>query len=138
MLKYAHHVHYYVYNLDDMIDYLEKNFGMKPDSVEEHHDALGAVKEAFYQVDKTLINVIEPLDPDSSRGRHLRENGPGITHVAWGVDDIEQAAKKLAENGNKFTGQQPVTQSTRGYKELNVDRESSFGLLFQLCEGPKS
>src|SRR5688572_16100473 len=89
MLKYAHHVHYIVSNLEEMIAYMEKNFGMKPDSVDQHEDYGGGLKEALYWVDKTLLDIIEPTNPDSSLGKFLRENGPGMLHVAWAIDDIQ-------------------------------------------------
>ncbi len=137
MLKYAHHVHYIVHNLDEMIAYMDKNFGMKPDSVDEHKEYGGGLKEALYRVDKTLIDIIEPTNPDSSLGQFLRENGPGMLHVAWAIDDIEQAAKDLAQKGNEFSSEQAITRSVRGYREINIDRESSHGIWFQLCEDPK-
>ena len=138
MLKYAHHVHYIVHNLEEMIAYMEKNFGMRPDSVEEHKEYGGGLKEALYQVDKTLLDIIEPANPDRSLGRFLRDNGPGMLHVAWAIDDIDRAALELAAKGNRFTGQEPITQSVRGYREINIDRDSSHGIWFQLCEDPKS
>ena len=138
MLKYAHHVHYIVHNLEEMIAYMDKNFGMTPDSVEEHKEYGGGLKEALFQVDKTLLDIIEPTNPDSSLGRFLRDNGPGMLHVAWAIDDIEKAAKDLAAKGNRFTGQEPITESVRGYREINIDRESSHGIWFQLCEDAKS
>ena len=138
MLKYAHHVHYVVNNLEEMITYMEKNFGMTPDSVEEHKEYGGGLKEALYQVDKTLLDIIEPTNRESSLGRFLQDNGPGMLHVAWAIDDIERAARELAAKGNLFTGQESITQRVRGYREINIDPESSHGIWFQLCEDPKS
>jgi methylmalonyl-CoA/ethylmalonyl-CoA epimerase len=134
MLKYAHHVHYIVSDLEGMIAYMDETFGMKPDSVEEYDEYGGGIKEALYWVDKTLLDIIEPTNPDSNLGKFLRENGPGMLHVAWAIDDIEKAARDLAAKGTKFTGEAAITESVRGYREINIDRSVSHGIWFQLCE----
>lgn len=129
MLKYAHHVHYVVRNLEDMIAYMEETFGMKPVSVDDYRERGRGVKKALYTVDKTMIDIIEPTDLDTYSGKMLRDNGPGILHVGWAVDDIDKAAKDLEAKGTKFS----VQVSVRGYTEVNIDRDSSHGIWFQLC-----
>ena len=137
MLKYAHHVHYVVSNLEDFIAYMEKAFGMKPDSVDDYRERGRGLKKALYTVDKTMIDIIEPTDLNSHSGRMLRDSGPGILHVGWAVDDIEKAAIELAANGTKLSRDDAMRQSVRGYTEINIDRESSHGIWFQLCGYPE-
>ena len=91
MLNFVHHVHYVVRDRDAMVDYIEKNFGMKPDSLDVHEDR--GMKDALYKVGPTLIEITEPLDPNSGIGQHLAKNGPGVYHVAWGVDNLRQVAQ---------------------------------------------
>ena len=47
MLQYVHHVHYVVRNLKEMIDYLEKNFGIKPAEVERAEKMIAAYDDAY-------------------------------------------------------------------------------------------
>ena len=68
-------------------------------------------------------------------GRFLEEQGPGVYHLAWGVDDIRQAAQDLAARGNQMRGEGGITQSADGYLTANIDPASSLGLPFQLAEG---
>ena len=68
-------------------------------------------------------------------GKQLAEHGPGVYHVSWGVDNIQQVARDLAAKGNKLRGQGGVTQSPRGYQSVNIEQESSQGIWFQLSEG---
>jgi methylmalonyl-CoA/ethylmalonyl-CoA epimerase len=133
MLQYVHHVHYVVENRDAMVDYLEKNFGMKPDHLIVYEDR--GMKDALYDIGKTHIQITEPLDPTSAIGQHLATHGPGVYHVAWGVDNIQKVAQELAAKGNKMRGKDGITESPRGYLTSNIDPASSHGLWFQLAEG---
>ncbi len=136
MFKYLHHVNYVVENLDAMIEYLEKNFGMKPERVEiskGNHPA----KEAVYFAGITEIQVVEPLDTTSAAAKHLAKHGPGVTHVAWGVKNSETLFQHLMENGN-VSRRPAVSVAPRGYKTINIEPSAvSHGVGFQLIEDPE-
>ena len=131
MFEYVHHVHYLVNSCDAMVDYLEKNFGMKPEFVGNNKNG----KEARYNVGKTEIQITEPLDPSSNHGKFLAKHGPGVHHVAWAVDGIEQLAKDLAAKGNKVKmGKEGegARKTHHGYMVCSLDQASSLGVKFQL------
>ena len=135
MFQYVHHVHYAVENLDAVVEYLEKNFGMKPERIEiskGNHPA----KEAVYQSGMTEIQVTEPLNTTSSLAKHLAKHGPGVFHVAWGVSDAETLQKRALANGNEMRRKE-VSVSPRGYKTVNIEKSTSHGLGFQLIEDPQ-
>ena len=136
MLQFVHHVHYLVKNRDAMVDYLEKNFGMKPDLLEVNHNGI----EARYNLDQTQIQFTEPTDPNSSMGRQLAKHGPGVFHVAWGVNNIRKVAQELSAKGNKMRargkdGKELVSENQEGILICNLDPASSQGVWFQLAEG---
>src|SRR3972149_2381433 len=102
MFQFVHHVHYVVQNRDEMVE----------------------------DLDKTQIHLPEPLDPASAMSQKLAQDGPGVWHVAWGVNDIQKVAKELAAKGNKLRGHDGVEQdgvhnSPLGYLTINIDRASS-------------
>jgi methylmalonyl-CoA/ethylmalonyl-CoA epimerase len=132
MFKYLHHVHYAVENLDDVIRYLEKNFDMKPVKVEIGKSTSPA-NEATYVVGETEIHVTQPTTTDSPLAKHMARHGPGVFHVAWGIEGIEEAFKRAVANGNDMRRKQ-VDVSPRGYKTVNIEPSSSYGLGFQLIE----
>ena len=134
MFKYVHHVHYAVENLDAMVEYFEKNFGMKPDSIEVskgNHPA----KEAVYHAGITEIQVTEPLNTTSKLAKHLAKHGPGVFHVAFGITDAEGAQKRAIANGNEMRRKE-VSVAPRGYKTVNIEPSTSHGVGFQLIEDP--
>jgi len=136
VFKYLHHVNYVVENLDAMMEYLEKNFGMKPERVEiskGNHPA----REAVYFAGITEIQVVQPLDTTSAAARHLATHGPGVTHVAWGVKNSEVLFQHLVENGN-VSRRPAVSVAPRGYKTINIEPSAvSHGVGFQLIEDPE-
>lgn len=136
MFQYVHHVHYLVESRDAMVDYFEKNFEMRPTHLSVHPNR----KEALYDVGESQIHIVEPLDPSSHQGQHLAKHGPGVYHVAWAVDNIQQVAQDLAAKGSKTrrrgkeVGSGQTFESTYGYLSFNIEPSSSHGVLFQLSE----
>lgn len=142
MFKYVHHIEYLVNNCDAMMDYLEKNFGMKPDHTEVNKKG----REAHYNVGKTQIQMLEPSDPTCKKGKYLAKHGPGVTHVAWGVDDLHKVAQELSAKGvkvrelvagsaDKHQVAIPGTES-HDYRTFDIDLATSHGVQIQLV-GPK-
>ena len=132
MLNKVHHVTYVVESIADMAVYMENSFGVKPISTNEFTDA--GFKSILFRSGETLVDFFEPLRDDTTMARQLKATGPGVMHVAWGVDGIDEAFNNLVGSGNKMRGDAPAV-SPFGYKTANIETESSHGIHFQLAEG---
>ena len=132
MLNKVHHVTYVVESISDMAVYMENSFGVKPISTDEFTDA--GFKSILFRIGETLVDFFEPLRDDTTMARQLKATGPGVMHVAWGVDGIDEAFNNLEGSGNKLRGAAPAV-SPFGYKPANIETESSHGIHFQLAEG---
>ncbi len=135
MFTKVHHVTYVVESIQQMADYLERNFGLKA----ERTDEIGAAgyRSILYQIGPTMVDFFEPTRDDTAAAKQLRETGPGIMHVAWGIDGIDQAFNDLKSKGNEMRGDGPST-SPYGYKTISIEPGSSHGIYFQLAEGEHS
>ncbi len=133
MFTKLHQVTYVVEDVRSMAEYLETNFGLKPEKTGENPDR----KFLLYHIGSTIMDFFEPTTEDSGIARQLKEQGPGVAHVAWGVEGIDQVFQDLKGKGNELRGDAPST-SPFGYKTLNIDTNSSQGVLFQLAEGEES
>jgi methylmalonyl-CoA/ethylmalonyl-CoA epimerase len=133
MFNFVHHVRFLVHDRDAMVEYIQKTFGMKPDRLQVYEQR--GMKNAIYKVGLTSFEITEPLDPNSAMGRFLDQQGPGVYHLAWGIEDVKKVAQDLAANGANLRGEGGISQSADGYSTINIDRESSLGLAFQLAEG---
>jgi catechol 2,3-dioxygenase-like lactoylglutathione lyase family enzyme len=80
MFNFVHHVRILVHNADDMVEYMEKNFGMKPVKVQVYESR--GMKNAIYKVGETNLEFTEPLDMNSRMGQFLTQEGPGVYHIA--------------------------------------------------------
>jgi len=132
MLNKVHHVTYVVESISEMATYMERSFGIKPIATDEFADA--GFKSILFRIGETLVDFFEPLRDDTNMARQLKATGPGVMHVAWGVDRIDEAFNSLVGNGNKMRGDAPAI-SPFGYKTANIETESSHGIHFQLAEG---
>ena len=132
MLNKVHHVTYVVENVDDMAAYIERNFSLTPIRRDEFTER--GFKSILYQIGETLVDFFEPLRDDTPMAQQLKATGPGVMHVAFGVDGIDQVFADLVAKGNKMRSDAPAP-SPFGYRNLNIDTASSHGILFQLAEG---
>jgi methylmalonyl-CoA epimerase len=135
MFTKVHHVTYVVHSIQEMAEYLEKNFGLKP----ERTDTIGerGNKSILYRVGPTVVDFFEPTRQDTALARQLRESGPGVAHVAWGVQGIDRVFRDLKGKGNQMRGEAPSV-SPFGYKTASIEPGSSHGIYFQLAEGEVS
>ncbi len=75
--------------------------------------------------------LLEPSGDDSFLARFLRERGPGLHHVTFEVESVEQATQALKEYGYEpFAG-----RTYDSYKEVYVHPRDTGGVLIQLYEG---
>ena len=133
MFNFVHHVRFLVHDRDAMVEYIQHTFGMEPDRLQVYEQR--GMKNAIYKVGPTSFEITEPLDPNSAMGRFLAQQGPGVYHLAWGIDNLQQVAQDLAAKGTKLRGEDGITQSADGYSTINIEQESSLGLAFQLAQG---
>lgn len=135
MLNKVHHVTYAVNSIADIADYMERNFDLKPVRIDEFTER--GFKSVLFQVGETLVDFFEPIRDDTALARQLRETGPGVMHVAWGVDDIDKVFSDLQGKGAELRGDGPSI-SPYGYKTANIEPGSSHNIHFQLAEGEHS
>ena len=131
MFTKVHHVTYVVESIQQMADYMEKNFGLMPEQTDEFTDR--GFKAIMYHIGPTLVDFFEPTRDDTAAAKQLREMGPGVMHVAWGIEGIDQAFRELKGKGNEMRGDGPST-SPYGYKTISIEPGSSHGIYFQLAE----
>ncbi len=71
------------------------------------------VEEVLFRVGSSFIQLLGALRPDTPVGRSLARRGPGVHHVAYRVDDIEDALEHLREEGARLVDDAPRRGLTR-------------------------
>ena len=136
MLNKVHHITFVVESIDDMADYIERNFSLSPMIPRRVRGPRLQVHPLPVSA-SAYVDFFEPLRDDTPMAQQLKATGPGVMHVAFGVDGIDQVFADLVGKGNKMRSDAPAP-SPFGYRNLNIDTASSHGILFQLAEGEVS
>ena len=101
----------------------------------EESEAMDAEKliTTFFPIGESEIELLESTDPEGPIGRFLEKRGEGIHHVAFRVENIEEALKELKEKGIRLIDETPRT-GARGSKIAFLHPKSTNGVLVELCE----
>ena len=131
MLNKISHIGIAVHSLEDALPFYRDHLGMTFKGVEEVTEQM--VRVAMLQIGESKIELLEPTDSASPVARFLEKNGPGIHHLAYGVEDIELAMVKLEQAGARMIDKVP-RQGAHGSKIAFLHPKSSGGVLTELCQ----
>ena len=127
------HVGIAVADLDAAIELYETSFGMRCVHTEVNEEQ--GVREAMLAVGESgsYLQLLSPLTPDSTIGRFLDKNGPGIQQMAYRVDSIDEVSAHLRAQGMRLLYDEPKS-GTAGSRVNFVHPKSAGGVLVELVE----
>lgn len=128
-------IHHVAYTVDDL-DRYEELFGeilmMEAVATREMPDAGYAA--AVYRVGETYIEVQEPINHEEMEA-FLAKRGNGLNHVAYEVDDIEEAVTECEDRGIEAAWDEPIVAPTfPDCRLIDMDAETADGIYLQLVE----
>ena len=91
------------------------------------------VDAALLDVGDGHIELLQPLGADTAVGRFLARRGPGLHHVAYRVDNVEETLKALAGAGIALIDSEPRT-GIRGSRVAFLHPKSTGGVLTEIVE----
>ena len=124
------HIGIAVNSFETAIPYYEALLGIKCYAIEEVPDH--KVKTAFFKVGETKIELLESTDPEGPIGKFLEKKGPGIHHIAFAVQDVNEALTEVKSKGIRLIDK----QGRKGAEGLMIgflNPSSTFGVLTELC-----
>jgi len=127
------HVGIAVADLDAAIEMYETAFGMRCVHTEVNEEQ--GVREAMLEVGTsgTYLQLLSPLDADTTIGRFLAKSGPGIQQMAYRVSDLDAVCEHLRAQGMRLLYDEPK-KGTAGSRVNFVHPKSSGGVLVELVE----
>ncbi len=129
-ISHIEHIGIAVNSLEEAIPFYENMLGMKCYAVEEVHDQ--KVKTAFFMVGQTKIELLESTDPEGPIGKFIEKKGPGIHHLAFAVDNVNQSLSELENKGVRLIDQ----KGRKGAEGLTIGflhPKSTLGVLTEIC-----
>lgn len=128
--SHIEHIGIAVKNLEESIRYWEEVMGLTCYAVEEVADQ--KVRTAFFMVGQTKIELLESTDPEGPIGKFIEKKGEGIHHLAFAVDNVNEALESTAAKGVQLIDQ----KGRKGAEGLNIGflhPKSTFGVLTEFC-----
>ena len=131
MLTAIDHIGIAVEDIDSALPYYLEVLGLPL----VHRETLGeqAVEAALLDLGDSHLELVAPLTPENGVGRFLAGHGPGIHHVAYRVDGIEQTLAALANSGVQLIDERPRT-GIRGSRVAFLHPSSTGGVLTEIVE----
>ena len=91
------------------------------------------VTTAFFPVGESEVELLESTAPDGPVAKYIEKRGQGIQHIAFRVENIEEALAELKEKGVKLIDQQPRI-GAGGAKIAFLHPKATAGVLVELCQ----
>jgi len=91
------------------------------------------VTTAFFPVGESEVELLESTAPDGPVAKYIEKKGPGIHHVAFRVENIEEALAELKEKGVKLIDEKP-RNGAGGAKIAFLHPKATNGILVELCQ----
>lgn len=112
---------------------------------EEYIEDMG-IRYRPFEIGESRMELLEPTREDSPVAKFLARNrGPGVHHITFEVDDLDEAIAELERRGGRIayrhTYAEGVTFEGQVWREAFVHPKDAFGVLIHLAEkkpGPRT
>ena len=128
--SHIEHIGIAVSNLKEAIRYYEKVLGLECYAIEEVKDQ--KVRTAFFRVGETKIELLESTEADGPVGKFIEKRGQGVHHIAFAVNDTDQALKEAEARGVQLIDKSS-RKGAEGLKIGFLHPKSTFGVLTEFC-----
>jgi methylmalonyl-CoA/ethylmalonyl-CoA epimerase len=129
MLRQIDHIGIAVQSLDDTVAFYRDIMGLEVSATE----IFNGMKIAFLRIGDSEVELLEDLTPDGAIARHVAKRGEGLQHVAYRVDNIEQALAEMRAKGLTLIDEQP-RPGARQARVAFLHPKSTKGVLIEFVE----
>ena len=124
------HIGIIVENIESALPFWQDALGLKLDHTEE--TPTQTAKIAFLPVGESDVELVQPTGADSGMAKFLAERGPGIHHICFEVDDIDDLLVQLKAKGVRLIDETP--REMEGRRLAFVHPKSTGGVLIEFYE----
>jgi methylmalonyl-CoA/ethylmalonyl-CoA epimerase len=127
------HVGVAVPDLDEAIAFYERTYGMRLAHQEVNEEQ--GVREAMMAVGDSgsCIQLLAPLNDESTIAKFLDRSGPGIQQLAYRVTDVDAVSATLRERGLRVLYDEP-RRGTANSRVNFIHPKDAGGVLIELVE----
>lgn len=101
----------------------------------EHEEMVDKLKTGFVPIGQTNMELVQDTEPEGVISRHIEKRGEGIQHVAFEVENIDEALKELKAKGVKLIDE-VARPGAHGSRVAFIHPKATNGVLTELVEYP--
>ena len=118
-----------VRSVDESIDFYRDILGMPEVPLDDSDGA----RIAGLQAGESLIELLEPDAGDNPIARFLNKRGPGVHHICFTVDDLDEALDRCRSAGIRLIDETPRL-GAEGKRIAFLHPSSTGGVLVELTD----
>ncbi len=131
MVRKVDHIGVAVSNLEEALKTYADVLGLELQGTEVVEEQ--KVRVAFMPVGDTEIELLESTDPEGPIAKFIEKRGQGIQHIAFRVDNIEEALERMRQKGVRLIDEKP-RYGAGGARIAFLHPKATGGVLVELCE----
>jgi len=129
-IKKLNHIAVVVNDITEALAFWEGALGIKLDHVEDVPSQ--KVKVAFLPVGDSEIELVQPSSGGTGTAKFLKAHGPGMHHLCFEVDNIDEMLADLKVKNIRLINETPFV--FEGRKMAFIHPESTGGVLVELYQ----
>jgi methylmalonyl-CoA/ethylmalonyl-CoA epimerase len=130
-IKKIDHVAIVVPDLDEALAFWQDALGLELSHTEEVSAQESLI--AFLPTGESEVELVKPTTDTSGMARYMSKRGPGMHHICFEVDDIEDTLARLKEKGVQLINEEP-TIGAGGKRIAFIHPKSTGGVLVELYQ----
>jgi len=132
-IKRIDHIAIVVDDIQSALGFWQEALGLNLEHVEDVAEQKAIV--AFLPTGESEIELVKPTTDDSGVARFLQKRGPGMHHICFEVDGIQEVLDALKIKGVRLINETPII-GAGGNRIAFIHPESTHGVLVELYEKP--
>ena len=130
-IKHIDHIGIAVKSIDQAGKFYTDILGLKIEGIENVADQ--KVNVAFIPITDSEVELLESTHEDGPVARFINNRGEGIQHIAFRVENIDEALDELKAKGVRLIDEKP-RYGAGGARIAFIHPKETNGVLVELCE----
>lgn len=130
-IEHIDHIGIAVKSIEEGGKFFRDILGLKLENIEIVEEQ--KVKTGFFPITDSEIELLESTEPDGPVAKYINARGEGIQHIAFRVENIDEALQELKEKGVRMIDNEP-RKGAGGARIAFIHPKESHGVLVELCE----
>ena len=130
-VRHIDHIGIAVKSIEQAGKFYTDFLGLKIEDIENVDEQ--KVNVAFIPITDSEVELLESTDPEGPVAKYINARGEGVQHIAFCVEDIEEALEELRAKGVRLIDKEP-RKGAGGAKIAFIHPKETNGVLVEICE----